>query len=590
MLSFKKYLVEYLTDKQRQRYSGIEMTPKARADTDHFFGVGNDTVHDSLHSMTDKSEIHKKVESHLGKDLSHEDYRAGMTTDHLNRPARIGRLIKDPQLRDEFARDPVREGSRSSQAQYTTSTVRGTEVAGQTNPVHNEQHPKGHSWANISCKNVESGVNRHYLDNEIRHGTVTHFVHDHNGQEIYRATLHPHHNDAGHVAYTVESEYGIKHPSFTENAHNVAKQLSDQTNTEGIFRKHKDVYQDNGEPFMLHPNVSSEQLHKYIKGPVPSGIGTSVLGGSPDESFMIKKLALKHPNSDRTHVQSILNNARETDLRGAIGSAIAKHPKATDEQLHHMIDTYPNLHRPIALNPNIKDGHIEKLMQSNASQVRSNLMVNPSVGLHHILKGTTDTSSNVRMDAYSNPNLPREHLIKGLEDPSHHVRAAVVANRKITEPHLSAALSDDHEVVRHAVFSNPNATSKHIEKAIHDPNWQVKMAAARHKSATSDQLDRFLEDKDPSVTHGVALNPNAKPEHLERAYAKGNTNARSVAVEHPNASTGLLKKALDDDDAGIRLDALRHPNTTKQHLQWVAKNSSDDHMRNEANRMLEARA
>lgn len=161
MLRFKQFLKEYLTDVQRERYSDVEMTPKARDATDHFFGEGNDQVREELKGFeADKSETHRKIEQHLGQDISHEDYRKGTTADKFGRQVKLGKLIKDQQLRDEFNRDNTRAGVKKAVSHYVT-VVRGTEVAGQTNSAPDPAHPKGHSWGSLSCKNVDTGSNRH---------------------------------------------------------------------------------------------------------------------------------------------------------------------------------------------------------------------------------------------------------------------------------------------------------------------------------------------------------------------------------------------------------------------------------------------
>ena len=48
MLSFKTFLLEYLTPEQREHYSQYYMTDKARGDTDHFFGANNDSVREEI--------------------------------------------------------------------------------------------------------------------------------------------------------------------------------------------------------------------------------------------------------------------------------------------------------------------------------------------------------------------------------------------------------------------------------------------------------------------------------------------------------------------------------------------------------------
>ena len=193
MINFKTFLTEYLTPGQRKLYADTQMTEKARADTDHFFGVGNDHVQEDVIGLEpDKSEVHRAVERHIGKQIAPNEYVKGVTKDQHGRDVRLGRLIRDDNLRNQFANDNARAGSKRTSGHYMT-IVRGTEVAGQTNSQPNTQHPKGHSWGDQSCKNVDTGVNRSYLKHEIMHGTVVVRAHDHTGQEIYRATLRPTH-------------------------------------------------------------------------------------------------------------------------------------------------------------------------------------------------------------------------------------------------------------------------------------------------------------------------------------------------------------------------------------------------------------
>ncbi|NDG33379.1 hypothetical protein EB118_25395, partial [bacterium] len=194
-MRFKRFLnesllYEYLTDVQQKKYSKVKMTPEARSSTDHFFGVGNDHVREDIKGQDEenKSEVHKKVENHIGSPIDVDSYKKGIAKDKYGRDVKIGRVIKDEKLRNEFARDSTRAGVKSSHGHYCT-VVRGTEVAGQTNSAPNAEHPKGHSWGDESCKNVDDGSNAQYLKHEIKHGTVVVRVHDHSNKEIYRATL-----------------------------------------------------------------------------------------------------------------------------------------------------------------------------------------------------------------------------------------------------------------------------------------------------------------------------------------------------------------------------------------------------------------
>jgi hypothetical protein len=412
MISFKQYLLEYLTDEQRSRYKNDKMTDKARSDTDHFFGKDNDIVHGEINDdaghLHNKSEIHKAVERHLGKEISTDDYRKGLTNDKYGRSTKIGRLIKDSNLKDQFASDTTREGAKKGSV-FKTSTVRGTEVAGQTNSAPDEKHPSGHSWGEESCKNVDTGSNKHYLKPEIKHGTVVHRVHDQDGKEIYRATLQPHHNENGNVAYAVDSEYGIKHPAFTKSSHEVAKKLSGK-DTSGAFKKHEDVYDDNGKEYIMHPNTSKEDIDKALD----------------DEDWNVRVAAASNPHATKEHLDKALNDEHQW-----VRSAAASNHHATKE-------------------------HLDKALNDENEYVREAAAGNSNATKEHLDKALNDKHPYVRIAAVGNPHATKEHLDKALNDEYPYVRTSAASNPNTTKEHLDKALNDKNWHVREIAKNNPN--------------------------------------------------------------------------------------------------------------------------------------
>lgn len=508
MKSFKTFLTEYLTDYQRKKYNSFRIDDSVRKATDHFFGKDNDEIEGEIdHQMTDKSEIHKKVEHHLGREISHDQYRSGLIKDKYNRDVKIGRMIKDPKLRDEFARDPVREGSRSQFHQYTTRTVRGIEVAGQTNSEPNEQHPKGHSWGKLSCKNVDDGINKHYLVKEIKRGTVVHFVRDHNGQEIYRATLQPHFNNRGDVAYAIDSEYGIKHPSFTKSANDVAARLSEKSPTVSIYRKDPEVYHDSDQSYMVPPAASAEDLHTLLY---------HVDRTSDGMAHRINSVVLDHPNSDETHIQTVLDKSLE--IAPSLANKITQHPKTTSSILNDAIDKH-GLFSAAARSPKLEPHHITKILNNGSVSAVRALMSNPHTPIKHIIRGTEHPEWSIRRAAYGNPNLPIDHFNKGLNDPDIGVRMEVVSNGRTKDPEvLHRALDHENYMMRRSVFENPNADHTHIQRALDDPSWNVRLLAATHKNTTSDQLHNFLYDEDKYVRRSALRSPNMTADHWDAVY------------------------------------------------------------------------
>ena len=431
MKSFKQYLLEYLTDKQRTEFASVKMTDKARTDTDHFFGAGNDHIKEPLkHFDHDKSEVHKAIEHHLGKDISTDDYTKGLTKDKHGRDARIGRMISDKGLQNQFANDNTRAGSKQPQQHYTT-TVRGTEVAGQTNSEPDKCHPKGHSWGDHSCKNVDTGSSSHYLKSEIKHGTVVTRVHDHAGQEIYRATLHPHHNEEGHVAYALNSEYGVKQPSFTAHAHDVASRLSGKPKGSIIHSIHQDVYNNSNTETILHPSATTKHLSHALK----------------DEDWSIQMAAARHPNATTDHITTALKNIESTVRKTAI-----QHPKATPE-------------------------HITTALKDEARYVRVAAIEHPNATAAHIDTALKDITTDVRQTAIQHPNATSAHINTALKDEHWEVRQSAIKHPNATSAHIDTALEDEDCYVRLAAIKHPNATAAHIDTALKDEDWSVRTAA-----------------------------------------------------------------------------------------------------------------
>ena len=543
MLRFKQFMVEYLTDEQRNRYKDIEMTPKARADTDHHFGKGNDLITDTLDDdaghNNNKSEIHRAVENHIGKEISHDEYRSGITRDQYGRPAKLGRMIKDEKLRNQFASDNSREGSKKTGG-FTTSTVRGTEVAGQTNSEPNKEHPKGHSWGDLSCKNVDNGANNHYLPHEIQHGTVVHRVHDHNGQEIYRATLQPHHNEHGDVAYSVNSEYGIMHPAFRKSAEETAKKLSGPYKP-GLYKIHPKVYDDS----------------RFQEGNIEKdGKATSVM---------------LHPTASKEHIDKALN-----DLSSDIRLAAAKHPNATSEHINKALDDSVNTVRRAALhNPNITSEHIDKALKDSDKSVRSAAVKNKKATSEHIDKALNDPNWHVRFAAAENPNATKEHLNKVLKDKNEYVRVKAVTHKNTTTDHIEKGLSDNYPMVRSSAVRNHNATKEQLDKAMKDPHYAVRSAAVSNPNATKEHIDKALDDESIDVRSSAASNHNATKEHLDKAIEDKNGRVRWSVASNPNATKEHLDKAIKDEDWIVRKNVVSSANATREHIEAGLKDSNE---------------
>ena len=614
MLKFKPFLLEYLTDEQRNRFSQYKMSDKARSDTDPFFGSGNDTVHGEIKN-DDKSEIHKQLENHLGQTVSHEDYRRGLTADKHGRDVKIGRLIKDNDLRTQFDKDPSR---KSVTTNFKTSTVRGTEVAGQTNPVPNEQHPRGHSWGNASCKNVENGINKHYLPHEIKHGTVVHFVHDHNGQEIYRATLHPHHNGNDDVAYAVDAEYGIKHPAFTADAHEVAKKLSGEYKP-GLFFKHPNVYDDSGVSSMLHPAMSAKHISKALTDPNhvvrwqainhPDATEEHLSKALADPHPTVRYKALTHPNMTTKLLDGVMKSGNADDRYQA-----ARHNKTSPEALVKAANDPDMKVRVAALsNGNMPRSHLDKVMADPNSTMHTIAIKNPNIDPKHIDNAIEKLSRDYTndYDVLENPALTHDHLSKLLNSNYNAVRRAALRHPNITPDHIHMALDHENPTTRYSAISSRKATPRNIDKALDDDSFDVRSEAAAHDNASSANISKAQNHPDPLIRQEALRNINIKPHHLIKALDDSDHWVRYTAAGHGKVTPAVIDHALDSKDDAIakhaissttssrvataenlhkalghtsedvRWSALRNPNITKEHLVQATHDPSS-YIRSEA--------
>ena len=266
MLRFKQFILEYLTPEEKEKVSTWDKrTPEASKATDHFFGVGNDEHHEPLVNTAEKSEVHRAIEKHIGRDISHEDYKSGMTKDENGKQTRIPQLISDPSLRTQFKTDNSRKNVKANM--LSVRTTRSPEgIAGQTS--------HGQSWENASCKNFNTGCNRHYLPAEVKHGTVVSYLHDHEGKEIARATFQPHINSEGNTVYVRDSYYGTRHPEFERHNREMELRLSMPHRGSNIYTKHREVYDDSGISRVIHPEKRKEYAEE-LKKKIQAGTYTS---------------------------------------------------------------------------------------------------------------------------------------------------------------------------------------------------------------------------------------------------------------------------------------------------------------------------
>jgi hypothetical protein len=444
---FKKIIKEELSDEQKKSVANWKRDLVAVAATDHYFGKGNDDVHHQLVGTQDKSEVHKAIERHLGKEIEIPHYKEGLTTDNYGRQVKIGRLIKDEGLRNQFANDSTRQGKKfTGLSVHVTRSPAG--VCGQTSGSQ--------SWKDESCKNFETGSNRRYLQDEVEHGTVVGYLKDHKGKEISRITLQPHINDEGHRAYAINGHYGIDHEDFKQHMQNVASDLSGEYKDK-IYNIHPKVYNDNNEETILHPKTNNEHISHILS------YGTS------DE----KTMALNHPNINSKNIDKALNDKNINIRHRAIYS-----PNASEENLTKALnDKMQHVRKAALSHKKITPDHLNIALSDNNLGIRYAAIQHPKITSENIHKALDDSDDDIREIAIKHKNATSENIHKALDDKNSSIRVMAILHKNASKENINKALKDSSYIVRGAALDNSWATDEHYKKALNDPHEMVRNAA-----------------------------------------------------------------------------------------------------------------
>ena len=546
MIQYKQFItkpliLEYLTDNQREKFNQYKIDPSARKATDHVFGVGNDEIHEDLLQPQHKAKTktHLDVEKHLGREISHDEYHEGRILNAKGQKERIGAKIKDTELRDKFSAEFSQQGVKGGIKTHSVRLVRGPEVAGQTNPVPNAEHPSGHSWEDSSCKNIVDGGAKGYLPAEIKKGAVVGFLRNAKGKELARTTLYRYTNNRGHSAYGIDASYGTEHPAFTTHMQDVARRLSgDHKGGSPVYNIVRGVYNNEGNYEMLHPGLNADDIDKVMKG----------------KSETAKELAISHPSVRPEHLIRAIDEG-EDNWDNKMNAAL-KHPNLPSEKIDEILGINP---------AKTKTGKIKKY-DSHDHRV---VLKNPNLTPDHISFALKSKNASIRARALEHPNANEDHLKIGLADPSPAVRTAAMGNQNITKDHITHVLKNEKntDVIVQAL-ENKNSNKEHIGMAMQHPNRRVRLAAMKQHNKAIPYFDQALKDKDPDVRAEVFENRRATPDHIAKGIKDKSHLVRYMAVKHENATPENLTEVLSNpncsDDIGSA--ALRHPKADSTHI------------------------
>ena len=572
MKSFKYFINEVLDPEQEKEVAGwSKRTLKATKATDPFFGKGVEDKHEPLANTQDKSEIHQKIEKHLGKTITPEEYKTGKMNDVFGRQVRIGAVLGKSKVPSELARGFENDTTRQSKSQsgLTVRTTRSPSgVAGQTSG--------NQSWEQESCKNIDSGCNRHYLPAEVKHGTVVSYLHDPEGKELARTTFQPFHNKEGHTLYKQDSYYGVKHAGFMAHNKKTEEALTGEHKGGSImYNINKNVYNNAADASMVHPKATEADVNKEIE---TNGIHDVAMNAKEPR---IQKIVLAHPAMTTNGLAYMTRNTTNPETH----KAILNHPKIVSPILESMArnTTNPDVHKAI-LNHPLNNPTVMNTMGASATNPETHkaIMNHPLVDddiLNNIARKTIHPEIH---KAILNHPLVRDSVLLGtnalrilnnIADTStdENIQREILKHPSVNSGTLSQmANNTTNPEIHKAILNHPKATvdqyynqTGDVLQAIshHTDNKDVEMAIANHPNATTNVLSALASNSShPEVHNALVNNPKIDDYGLGKLADKPDTEVARKAMNHPNAESWALKSVAHHHPE-LHGELLQHPKT-----------------------------
>lgn len=242
----KVYLIEALTPKQKAKVDNWEHGDTSFSD--HAFeSPAHKRTYIELGS-NQKGQHEDEITAHLAQHgYTMHSYKDGIAKDKYGRLVKIGKALgktKGEHLLDKFTGDPVRQQKSASNDDHQVVISRHPhDVAGMTS--------SGHSWINSSCMNFATGQNKHYLPEDVKHGThVAYLIHKNDTEikkPLARIALKPFQDiESGQkILHPESATYGNAPDSFQSTVNSwAAKHFP--VDPSKIYKKNPDVYHDTG--------------------------------------------------------------------------------------------------------------------------------------------------------------------------------------------------------------------------------------------------------------------------------------------------------------------------------------------------------
>jgi len=459
--------------------------------SDHLFDHPEHTEKTISLEHPDSEGHSEDIKSHLEPHgIKIKDYKSGIGEDKYGREIKLGKALektKAPdELKNKFANDPSRsnKGIGSDDLRVTISR-HPHHVAGMTS--------SGHSWENESCMNFETGCNKDYLKQDVKHGTHVAYLHHKDDKELEhplaRIVLKKFTDEeTGHSVLRPENRtYGPASDAFTHTVHKFIDNKM-PVHDSGIYRKNDSVYHDSGDKKIVgkgkealnrilknnkesissdivnHPAFTKQTAEEHIHR-MPQYLTNSSVFSDDD----VNRILSKHKDNRELHFNAARNKGISSST---IDKIIGAHPDAVD-----------NLHPD---NPNITKEHISKIIQSSPSTLGVMKFTNHQ-NFHpsHFDEISENRGKRGRRELLEpDVNLPKEHFDKFVKKDAnslniHDKKDLIHIDKIIDHEHF------DKDNAKHLLDNVPNVESN---PRIHN-SLLSRSTGVPHKRGTP--LERF---------------------------------------------------------------------------------------------------
>lgn len=237
-----------------------------------YFDFRNDALL-KAHSPECPSEIKDYL---IEKGFVLEDYMSGTVRDKHDRVLRLGKVLsKQPELAKTFETDPNRKA--------LVSITRGKKtVCLSMHPYDVAGMSTGRGWT--SCMNLVDGINKHYVESDIKAHTLIAYMIDSSDRDLKRPLSRVllkrfYAENKRDYFYVVDRVYPTPNPAFTETVQNFVNEKINEAlltpeQMQGIFKLDSDLYNDgteqifpilntlNSDPAIVKNILSTHRLDK----------------------------------------------------------------------------------------------------------------------------------------------------------------------------------------------------------------------------------------------------------------------------------------------------------------------------------------